>query len=248
MEFLPAIDLLDGQAVRLAKGDYNQVTVYNTDPVAQARVFEASGARWLHVVDLEGARTGEPAHLEIIERIARETSLHIEVGGGVRSIETFKRLCEAGASRIVLGTTLITDEAFAQAALAYAPDVVTAGIDARDGMVAISGWREGSRVASEELIREVSSWGVTHLVYTDIAKDGMQTGIDAAAYQHIAQVFGHAVIASGGVASISDVEALAEVSDAIEGVIAGRAVYEGALDVASALEICSMANTKETSC
>lgn len=240
MDFLPAIDLLNGCAVRLAKGDYNQVTVYNEDPLNQAKIFEEAGAHWLHVVDLEGARTGNPEHLPIIESIVKNTQLKVEVGGGVRSIDTFKRLCEAGASRIVLGTTLITDEAFARAALAYAPEVVTAGIDARDGMVAIAGWREGSAVKSEELISEVASWGVTHLVYTDIAKDGMQTGIDQDLYERIAQVFGNPVIASGGVATLHDIENLARVSDSIEGVIAGRAVYEGALSVEDALRVCAV--------
>lgn len=239
MELLPAIDILGGKAVRLAKGDYNAVTVYNEDPVAQAASFKAQGARWIHVVDLDGARSGVPENIAIIERIIRETGLRIEVGGGIRSLETIERLAAAGVSRVVLGTTLVTNPEFTRAALAAYPDMLTAGIDAKNGEVAVAGWREGAGVPADELIAEVGKLGFKHLVYTDIARDGMQTGIDAARYAEVARMFGNPVIASGGVASLADVERLAQVSDAIEGVIAGRAVYEGSLDVEAALACCA---------
>ena len=241
MDLLPAIDILDGKAVRLAKGDYNAVTVYNEDPVAQARLFEEMGARWIHVVDLNGARSGVPENIEIIERIMDRTLLKVEVGGGIRSLETIERLYQAGVSRVVLGTSLVTDEAFAQKAIAKYADMLTAGIDAKNGEVAVAGWREGAGVPAEELIAHVASLGFKHLVYTDISRDGMQTGIDTNRYVEIAKIFGRPVIASGGVANLDDINALAKVADSIEGVIAGRAVYEKTLDVPCALKLCEEA-------
>ena len=238
MDLLPAIDILDGKAVRLAKGDYNAVTVYNESPVAQAAQFKEQGARWIHVVDLNGARSGVPENIALIEQIIHETGLHIEVGGGIRSLDTIKRLAQAGVSRVVLGTTLVTDQEFAKQALAEFPDMLTAGIDAKNGEVAVAGWREGAGVPAEELIAEVGRLGFKHLVYTDISRDGMQTGIDAKRYVEVSRVFCHPVIASGGVASLDDIKNLSVVAESIEGVIAGRAVYEGSLDVKEALTVC----------
>lgn len=238
MDLLPAIDILDGKAVRLAKGDYNQVTVYNDNPVAQARIFEEAGACWIHVVDLNGARSGVPENIEIIKQIVEQTSLKVEVGGGIRSIETIEQLYEAGVSRVVLGTSLVTNQEFAKEALSRFPELLAAGIDAKNGEVAVSGWREGAGVPAEELIAEVGKLGFKHLIYTDISRDGMQTGIDANRYVEIAKIFDNPVIASGGVANIADLENLAKVSSSIEGVIAGRAVYEKTLDVPAALVLC----------
>lgn len=245
MYLLPAIDILDGRAVRLAKGDYNAVTVYNDDPVAQARIFAEAGAQWIHVVDLNGARSGIPENIAIIEKIIRDTDLYVEVGGGVRSLDVVRRLAQVGVSRVVLGTALVTDQAFARDALEEFGDLLCAGIDARGGEVAVAGWCEGSGVAADELARTMGSWGFKHLVYTDIARDGMQTGIDPDVYVAMAQAFGHPVTASGGVASLADIEALSSVAQSIEGVITGRAVYEGTLDVAEALALCKGA-TEET--
>ena len=240
MYLLPAIDILGGKAVRLAKGDYNQVTVYNDDPVAQARVFEEAGAAWVHVVDLDGARSGVPENIAIVERIVRETSLSVEIGGGIRSLETLKRLADAGAARMVLGTALVNDPELARAAVgAVDGDRLTAGIDAKGGEVAVSGWIEGSGVAATDLARAMSEAGFRHIVYTDIARDGMQTGIDVQAYVDMAAAFGHSVIASGGVASVADIQRLAPVAASIEGVITGRAVYEGTLDVAEGVRMCA---------
>ena len=247
MYLLPAIDILDGRAVRLAKGDYAQVTVYNDDPVDQARKFEAQGATWIHVVDLDGARTGVPENIAIVERIVRETSLSVEVGGGIRTLETLERLADIGAARMVLGTALVNDPDLARAAVErVGGDRLTAGIDAKSGEVAVSGWIEGSGVAACNLAREMGKAGFKHIVYTDIARDGMQTGLDVQAYVQMAEAFGHPVIASGGVASVSDIERLAPVASSIEGVITGRAVYEGTLTVEEGVAACAAA-TKETS-
>ncbi len=238
MELLPAIDILGGKAVRLAKGDYDQVTVYNDDPAAQAQLFEQQGATWVHVVDLDGARSGSPENIDIIERILRKTLLKVEVGGGIRSLDTVARLADAGVSRVVLGTSLVADPDFAQAAVEQYGRLLAAGIDAKGGEVAVAGWREGAGVAAEELAAHVSELGFSHLIYTDIARDGMQTGIDEQAYVRMAEAFGFPVIASGGVAGLDDLERLGSVALNIEGVIAGRAVYEGTLSVEEGVALC----------
>ena len=243
MYLLPAIDILGGKAVRLAKGDYAQVTVYNEDPVAQAREFESQGATWVHVVDLDGARTGVPENIAIVERIVRETSLNVEIGGGIRSLETLKCLADVGAARMVLGTALVNDPELARAAVAaVGGDRLTAGIDAKGGEVAVSGWIEGSGVAATDLARAMSQAGFKHIVYTDIARDGMQTGLDVQAYVQMAEAFAHPVIASGGVASVADIQRLAPVTASVEGVITGRAVYEGTLTVAAGVAACEEAS------
>lgn len=240
MYLLPAIDILDGRAVRLAKGDYDAVTVYNDDPGLQAQLFEEAGAEWIHVVDLDGAKSGHPENIAVVERILKLTSLKVEVGGGVRSLETVERLADAGVARVVLGTALVRDPDFAQAAVErFGAPLLCAGIDAKAGEAAVAGWRESSGVGAHDLARVMARLGYEHLVFTDIARDGMQTGIDPAAYEAMARAFGHPVIASGGVATAADVEALAALGDAIEGVIAGRALYEGTLTVADGVAACA---------
>ncbi|MDR3307324.1 MAG: 1-(5-phosphoribosyl)-5-[(5-phosphoribosylamino)methylideneamino]imidazole-4-carboxamide isomerase [Coriobacteriales bacterium] len=244
MYLLPAIDLLDGKAVRLARGDYDAVTVYNDDPVAQARAFAREGATWIHVVDLDGARSGEPSNTGVIERIIAATGLNIEVGGGVRTLAVIERLVQAGARRVVLGTKLARDPAFAREAVARYGDALCAGVDARDGEVAIEGWREGAGIPAVELIAQLAGWGIQHLVYTDIARDGMQTGIDAAAYVRVAQAAGFPVIASGGISTLDDLRALMALgSQTVEGAIVGRAVYEGSFTVHEAVGLLN--NLKE---
>lgn len=244
MYLLPAIDILGGKAVRLAKGDYSQVTVYNDDPVAQAHAFAEAGAEWVHVVDLDGARSGVPENAAIVERIVRETPLKVEIGGGIRTLDTLERLASIGAARMVLGTALVNDPDLARAAVKLVGgDRLTAGIDAKDGEVAVSGWIEGSGVAATDLAAAMAQAGFVHLVYTDIARDGMQTGLDPQAYARMAEAFGRPVIASGGVASVADIKALASVASSIEGVITGRAIYEGTLTVADGVAAC-----KEASC
>jgi phosphoribosylformimino-5-aminoimidazole carboxamide ribotide isomerase len=233
---LPAIDLLGGKAVRLARGDYKAVTVYNNDPVEQARRFQSEGAEWLHVVDLDGARTGAPSNSGLVKAIIAATGLKVEVGGGVRSLEAIETLAAAGASRVVIGTRLATDPDFAREAVARFGGLICAGVDARAGEVAIEGWREGSGVAVAELVAELKGWGIRHLVYTDIARDGMQTGIDAAAYGRLAEAAGFPVTASGGISTLDDLRALAALGDKlIEGAITGRALYEASFTLPEAL-------------
>lgn len=245
MILVPAIDVLDGRAVRLKKGDYAQVTVYNEDAVAQARLFEEAGAQRIHIVDLDGARDGAPTNIEVIARIARDTDVEIEVGGGIRTMDTIERYLDAGATRLVLGSALVRDPAFCEAAVDSHPDNIVAGIDARDGMVAIEGWREGTSTSAVDLVAELKDRGIHELVYTDIARDGMQTGIDAAAYGRLAQVAGFAITASGGVATLDDIYALGELPcGSIDGVITGRAIYEGAFTVEEGIAACEEASAR----
>jgi phosphoribosylformimino-5-aminoimidazole carboxamide ribotide isomerase len=238
MIVFPAIDILGGEAVRLRQGDYDQVTVYNTDPVEQAREWVALGAHWIHVVDLDGARDGVPGNIDVVERIVGQVGVPVQVGGGIRSIETMTRLYGAGATRMVLGTKLVTDPDFVREATSLFGDVVVAGVDARDGEVQIAGWREGSTVSASELVGELRDLGVRHLVYTDISRDGMQTGIAADAYRKVAAEAGFPVVASGGVSTLADIEALVALGPAVvEGVITGRALYEGSFTLGEALRV-----------
>lgn len=236
MIVFPAIDLLGGRAVRLAQGDYERVTVYNEDPVAQAREFAEAGAEWIHVVDLDGARDGVPGNTAVIERIVAEVGIPVQVGGGIRTLETLERLEAAGASRMVLGTKLATDPAFVREAVARFGERIVAGIDARDGMVAVEGWREGTATPAAALVAELRDLGIRHLVYTDISRDGMQTGVNVDAYEQIAETAGFPVIASGGVSTLDDFRELAALGpDVIEGAITGRALYEGAFKLKHAI-------------
>lgn len=237
MIVFPAIDILGGRAVRLAQGDYDRVTVYNDDPVAQARDFAEQGAEWIHVVDLDGARDGVPGNIEVVERIAREVGLPIQNGGGIRTVDTMRRLADAGVTRMVLGTKLATDPDFVRDAVgSFGPEGVVAGIDARDGQVAVEGWREGTATPAAELVAELRDLGIRHLVYTDISRDGMRTGIDIDGYESIAETAGFPVIASGGVSTLDDFRELAALGpDTIEGAITGRALYEGAFKLKHAI-------------
>lgn len=239
MYFLPAIDILEGHAVRLERGDYSKVTVYHNDPAEQAQLFEEDGATWIHVVDLDGARDGAAANADIIARICKLTNLHIEVGGGLRTLDDLRRMADAGVTRMVLGTALVTDPDLAQAAREeFGPDLLAAGVDAKGGDVKVEGWVQGAGITALELAGRMADAGYEHLIYTDIVRDGMQTGVAPAAYVEMAQAFRNPVIASGGVSTLADVRELAKVSDAIEGVIAGRAIYEGAFSVADAVAAC----------
>jgi phosphoribosylformimino-5-aminoimidazole carboxamide ribotide isomerase len=238
MIVFPAIDILDGRAVRLAQGRYDAVTVYNDDPVAQARSFAGQGAEWVHVVDLDGARDGVPGNLTVVERIARVTGLAVQTGGGIRTLETMRRLADAGAKRMVVGTKLVTDEQFVTDAVAEFGDAVVAGVDARDGEVKVAGWREGTGVPAGELAAGLAERGIRHLVYTDISRDGMGTGISADVYRAVAARAGFPVVVSGGMSTPDDVRAVAALGDTVaEGVIIGRALYEGTIDLCDALAI-----------
>ncbi len=234
MIVFPAIDILDGKAVRLRQGRLDAVTVYNDDPVDQARRWIDQGAEWLHVVDLDGAVLGEPKNLDIVERIAA-LGTPVQFGGGLRSMETLDRVAQAGVKRMVLGTTLITQPAFVAEACEKYGAAVVAGIDARDGKVAIQGWRQGTEYGVLDLIADLELLGVKRLAYTDISKDGMQTGVNYGAYRALVGQTLMPITASGGVSSLDDIRDLHALGPQIEGVIVGRALYEGALDLAEAI-------------
>lgn len=240
MILFPAIDLVAGQVVRLRRGDRAQMDVYSHDPVAQARAFAEQGATWVHVVDLSAAfeedDEARAANDAAIRGICQIEGLSVDVGGGVRSLTRIEELAGYGVSRIALGTILVRDRTFARQAAERFGDVLTADVAARNGEVAVNGWREDAHLTADELVGELASMGFQHLVFTDVARDGMQTGVNAQAYEHIAQVAGFPVVASGGVATLADIQALAQLGPGvIEGVITGRALYEGAFSLEEAL-------------
>ena len=232
MILFPAIDLIGGKVVRLERGDRSRCKVYSDDPVAVARSFAEQGASWVHVVDLSAA-FGEDegacaANSAAIKAICGVDGLSVDVGGGVRSLARIDELAGYGARRIALGTVLVTEPGFGE--------LLVADIAARDGQVKVNGWRDGAGVALDDAVAQLSELGFKHLVYTDIARDGMQTGIDVAAYRHVAEVAGFPVVASGGISALDDIRALAAVGEgAIEGAITGRALYEGNFTLAQAL-------------
>lgn len=234
MIVFPAIDILDGKAVRLRQGRLDAVTVYNDDPVDQAKRWIDQGAEWLHVVDLDGAVLGEPKNLAIVEHIVR-LGTPVQFGGGLRSMDVLDRVAQAGVKRMVLGTTLITEPAFVAEACDKYGSAIVAGIDARDGKVAIKGWRHGTEYGVLELIADLELLGVKRLAYTDIAKDGMQTGVNYGAYRALVGQTPLPITASGGVSSLDDIRDLYALGPQIEGVIVGRALYEGTLDLLGAV-------------
>ena len=232
----PAIDLKDGACVRLVRGDMAQATVFSRDPPAQARAFEAAGARWLHVVDLDGAFAGRSVNGEAVARIVDETSLSVQLGGGIRDLAAVEAWLERGAARVVLGTAAARDPAFAKDACRRFPDRVAVGIDARDGRVAVAGWVEATDIAAGDLARAYEDSGAAAIVHTDIARDGALSGIDADAVAAFAAPLTTPVIASGGVAGLADLHALARRRAAgVAGAISGRAIYDGRIDLAAAL-------------
>lgn len=242
MILLPAIDIKDGQCVRLYQGDYNQAVTYADDPVEVAlRWQNEAGARWLHVVDLDGAAAGYPVNGDIIARLCRETTLRIEVGGGIRALEQIARLLELGVDRVILGTVALTDHALLTQALRRWSQHIAVGLDARDGLIAIKGWRETSNVRATELAVELSADGVRHFIYTDIARDGAMQGPNLAALDEMLNALkgsGAALIASGGVSSLADLRKLARL--AIEGVITGKALYTGAIALQEAIRVVEL--------
>ncbi|MCL1880363.1 MAG: 1-(5-phosphoribosyl)-5-[(5-phosphoribosylamino)methylideneamino]imidazole-4-carboxamide isomerase [Actinomycetia bacterium] len=235
MELYPAIDLLQGKVVRLRRGDFDAVTVYADNPVATAQEYASAGARWLHLVDLDGAR-GTGDNRALIEQVIAGSGLKVEVGGGIRSLAVIEAMAAAGAARVVLGTSLLADPGMVAEAISRFGDLICAAVDARDGRVAISGWLETSEVDVLDLAARLAELGIRHFLYTDVNRDGLQTGIDAHAYQQLHQVVGCPVIASGGIAALDDLCALRTLgSDVIEGVIVGRAIYEKVFSVQQAL-------------
>jgi phosphoribosylformimino-5-aminoimidazole carboxamide ribotide isomerase len=232
---IPAVDMRGGKAVRLAEGDFNRETRYFDDPLDAARRWVAMGARRLHLVDLDAAKDGMCAHREVIERIARVLPVPVEIGGGIRSMEAVDAYLAAGVRWVVVGTAAVEDRDFVLAAAARYPGRVILGIDARDGLVRTKGWREEGGVPAVDLARSYAGFGIAAVIYTDIARDGVSTGIDIEGTRRMAREGGMPVIASGGVRDIADVQAAARLSrDGVIGVIVGRALYEGTVDLAQA--------------
>jgi phosphoribosylformimino-5-aminoimidazole carboxamide ribotide isomerase len=232
----PAIDLKGGQVVRLKRGEMDQATIYADDPAAQARSFIEAGFGWVHMVDLDGAFAGKPANAAAVRAIiAAVPGARLQLGGGIRSMETAEAWLSAGVSRIILGSAAVKDPDFARAACRAFPGRVALGIDARDGMVATEGWAETSDVSATDLARRFEDSGAAAVIYTDIARDGMLTGVNVTATAALARAVRLPVIASGGVAGVEDITALREADAGIEGAILGRALYDGRIEPKVAL-------------
>ena len=230
MNLFPAIDLYGGKAVRLYKGNYDEMTVYSDDPVSVAKDFEACGAEYIHLVDLEGAKTGETPNLDVIRKIVSETSLSAEVGGGIRSLEVIEKYLSAGVKRVILGTAAVKNPSFLMAALLKYGEAVAVGVDIRDGMVAINGWTENSALHYTEFMERLISIGVRTVIVTDISRDGAMKGTNRSLYAELADQFPALnVIASGGVSSLDDVKALSDMD--VYGAIIGKAYYTGAINL-----------------
>ncbi|MCA8933088.1 MAG: 1-(5-phosphoribosyl)-5-[(5-phosphoribosylamino)methylideneamino]imidazole-4-carboxamide isomerase [Rhodospirillaceae bacterium] len=240
MLIIPAIDLKDGKCVRLRQGVMEDSTVFSDDPVAMAARWVAAGCRRLHLVDLNGAFAGAPVNGEVVTAIAAAwPALPIQIGGGIRSLETIEHYVSAGVSYVIIGTKAVKEPAFVGEACAAFPGKVIVGLDARDGLVATDGWAEVSGVQATDLVRQFESDGVAAIVYTDIARDGMLQGVNLGATVAMARASSIPVIASGGITDLDDIRALKAVAhQGICGAITGRAIYEGTLDVAAAQRLC----------
>lgn len=234
MIVLPAIDMKDGQCVRLYQGDYAKATTYAADSVQVAQRWQAAGASWLHVVDLDGAARGQPVNVELIARMRAATSLHIELGGGMRTLAHIERMLDLGIERVVLGTVALTDRVLLEEALQRWGERIVVGLDARDGWVAIAAWRETSGVRVTTLASELSAAGVQRFIYTDIARDGVLSGPNLDALREMQRATSRPLIASGGVSSLADLHALATLN--VEGAIVGKAIYTGDVDLAAAID------------
>ena len=238
MILFPAIDLKDGNCVRLLRGAMDQATVFNTDPAAQAELFAAAGCQWLHLVDLDGAFAGRSKNGEAVRAILARIAIPIQLGGGIRTAAHIQAWLEAGIRRVILGTVALRDPALVKQACRDWPGRIVVGIDARDGKVAVEGWAETSNVTALELAQRFVDAGVAAIVYTDIERDGAMQGPNVEATAALARAVPIPVIASGGVSSLDDLRALkAREADGIAGAISGRAIYDGRLDLAEALKL-----------
>ena len=235
MILLPAIDLYEKKAVRLYKGDYENMTVYSENPIEIARDFEACGCRYIHMVDLEGAKDGATPNLSIVEQVAQETSLFVEIGGGIRTMETVERYLNAGVSRVILGTAAVNDEAFLKAAVSKFGENIAVGADVKDGYIAIKGWLEKSAITLEDFLQKMEAIGVKNIICTDISKDGAMRGTNLALYRQLSQKYKMDITASGGVSTLEDIRQLRQMD--LYGAIIGKAYYTGAIDLREALEV-----------
>jgi phosphoribosylformimino-5-aminoimidazole carboxamide ribotide isomerase len=233
MILLPAVDIRDGKAVRLRQGDFDDETVYADDPLEAARCFVQAGARFLHVVDLDGAREGEPVNLHHVERIATELDVPVELGGGLRSIASIRRALKAGAARVVLGTAAFTDPDLLDEALSAFTSRILVGVDVRGGRVSVSGWTRATQTSGEDAIRTMQRRGVTRFVYTNVDRDGMLEGPDLDEVRRVGEAVRGRFLYSGGIGSLDDLRALRDLRLVnLAGVISGKALYEGRFGVA----------------
>ncbi|MEA4964777.1 MAG: 1-(5-phosphoribosyl)-5-[(5-phosphoribosylamino)methylideneamino]imidazole-4-carboxamide isomerase [Oscillospiraceae bacterium] len=235
MILLPAIDLVQNKAVRLLRGDYDRMTVYSDNPLEVAKDFEAAGAGWIHMVDLEGARDGGTPNFGVVAAVAAKTGLRVEVGGGVRDEETVRRYLEAGVSRVILGTAAVSDPAFLRAMIKAYGEKIAVGADLRDGFVAVKGWTETSKLEIRAFCHTLQEIGVQTVVCTDISKDGAMAGANLPLYRALQREFRLHFVASGGVSSLEDVKALRAMG--LYGAIVGKAYYTGAVSLREAIEV-----------
>ena len=235
MKLFPAIDLYEGKAVRLFKGDYAQMTVYNNDPAAVAADFAASGAECIHIVDLEGAKSGNTPNFDTVCKIKATSGLFCEIGGGIRTMDVINRYLSAGIDRVILGTAAVGDLDFVKAAVDKYGDRIAVGADLKDGYVAVKGWVEKTDLSYEDFFRQMQDVGVKTIICTDISKDGAMMGTNLALYRSLSEQFSMQIVASGGVSSLEDVKRLAEMG--LYGAIIGKAYYTGAIDLRQAIEV-----------
>ena len=234
MNIFPAIDLYEHKAVRLFKGDYAEMTVYSDNPIEIARDFEDKGAKFIHIVDLEGAKNGETPNFEVVKEIAQDTSLFCEIGGGIRSLDTVEKYLNAGLDRVILGTAAVNDEAFLRAAVNQYGDKIAVGVDIKDGFVAVKGWTEKSSYSCFDFCEKMREIGVKTLICTDISRDGAMKGTNRQLYKELSEKFDMNITASGGVSTLEDIKALRGLN--LYGAIIGKAYYIGAIDLEEALE------------
>ena len=235
MNILPAIDLYDKKAVRLYKGNYQEMTVYSNNPIEIAYDFEKNGAKFIHMVDLEGAKNGTTPNIEIVKEVATKTNLFVEIGGGIRNIETVEKYLNAGVGRVILGTSAVTDEEFLKEAITKYQEKIAVGADVKDGYIAIKGWIEKSRYSLDEFLNKMQKLGVKTVICTDISKDGAMKGTNLALYKELSEKYSLDIVASGGVSTIDDTKALREMN--LYGAIIGKAYYTGAINLKEAIEV-----------
>ncbi|RCX08913.1 1-(5-phosphoribosyl)-5-[(5-phosphoribosylamino)methylideneamino] imidazole-4-carboxamide isomerase [Anaerobacterium chartisolvens] len=235
MIIYPAVDIKDGKCVRLSQGRFNQMTVYSDNPADMASKWQAEGAEYLHVVDLDGARTGEPANIGVISEMASAAAIPVQVGGGIRSIETIEKILSKGISRVILGTSAVRNPELVKNAVNTFGNAIVIGIDAINGMVAIEGWEKTSEFTAVEFAKRMAGLGVKTIIYTDISKDGMLSGPNLNAMSEMLRESGIEVIASGGVGSLKDIEDLRNIG--MPGAIVGKALYTGNVDLKRAIEL-----------
>ncbi len=235
MIIFPAIDLFDKKAVRLYKGDYKEMTVYSENPIEIARDFEKKGATHIHMVDLEGAKDGTTPNISIVKQIAEETDLFVEIGGGIRSIETAQKYIDAGVKRIILGTAAVENEGFLIECIKKFGDKTAVGADVKDGYIAIKGWLEKSKITLDDFLEKMQKLGVKNVICTDISKDGAMKGTNLELYKELSQKYDLDITASGGVSTIDDIKNLRRMD--MYGAIIGKAYYIGAIDLMEAIEV-----------